>query len=197
MVYSNDVSGFSFYYRYMDDAFIVCETNMYGSKIRSRFNTVHPAMKFTCGEGSQNKIAFLNVLSRQTDGSIERDLFRKSAWTGQYTHFLSLVPLQYKRNLVKTLSYGIKAIFLEDTVGEELATLPNTLIENDYPDKFMKKQMIAKMVRKDVPTASRKPLYIRYNLEVTCSARYYFRNYADNFRRLLMLVNYKFCFPQA
>ena len=105
-------------------------------------NEVHPAMKFTCAEESQNRVAFLDVLlTRRPDGSIRRNLNRKSTWTGKYTHFHSFVPLQYKRNLIKSLSYMVRGICSDDVIQGKHRIVYNTLTENSYPDNFMRKHM--------------------------------------------------------
>nr|CAH8867354.1 unnamed protein product [Trichobilharzia regenti] len=83
----NLISKLSFYCRYMDYTFILCDNGSDKSTIITEFNEVHSAMKFTCEEESQDRIAFLDVLlTRKPDGSIKRNLHRKSTWTEQYTH---------------------------------------------------------------------------------------------------------------
>ncbi|CAH8865615.1 unnamed protein product [Trichobilharzia szidati] len=159
---NNLIRKFSFYCRYMDDTFILCDNASDRTTIITEFNEVHPAMKFTCEEESQDRIAFLDVLlTRKPDGSIKRNLHRKSTWTGQYTHFHSFVPIKYKRNLVKTLSHRVRAICSEEVIKDELNIVYDTLIENGYPDKFIKKHMTKKAEKDDPLSVNKKPLYIR------------------------------------
>ena len=146
----------------MDDTFILCDNDSDKNIIITEFNEVHSAMKFTCEEESQNRIAFLGVLlTRKPDGSIQRNLHRKSKWTGQYTHFHSFVPLQYKRNLIKILSDRVRTICSEEVIEDELRIVYDTLIENSHPDKFIKKHMTKKGEKDHSPSVNKKPLYIR------------------------------------
>nr|CAH8833466.1 unnamed protein product [Trichobilharzia regenti] len=129
----------------MDDTFILCDNGSDRSTIITEFNEVHSAMKFTCEEESQDRIAFLDVLlTRKPDGSIKRNLHSQSTWTGKYTHFHSFVPIKYKRNLVKTLSHRVRAICSKEVIEDELSIVYDTSIENGYPEKLMKKHMTKK-----------------------------------------------------
>ncbi|CAI2725421.1 unnamed protein product [Schistosoma spindalis] len=85
---------------------------------------------------------------------------RKITSTGQYTNFLSFVPLQYKRNLIKT-HHKIKTICSADTIEDETKMLYITLKENGYPEKFISKNMATKKQNREYPTVNKKPLYIR------------------------------------
>ncbi|CAH8629860.1 unnamed protein product [Schistosoma rodhaini] len=156
------IQEFKFYCRYMDDTFILCKDNISQQDVLRQFNEVHPAIQFTSEEESDGRLAFLDVLlTKRSDGSLRRNMNRKSTWTGQYTHFLSFVPLQYKRNLIKTLSYRIRTICSADVVDNELNTLHNALRENGYPRKFIIKYMIFKVKIGEFQTVKKKSLFMR------------------------------------
>ena len=74
---------------------------------------------------------------RKADNQLSRMVFRKSTWSGQYTHFQSFVPIQQKRNLVKCLAYRARRICSPECLGEELKFLSNVLRLNGYPDRFI------------------------------------------------------------
>ena len=162
------LSKLDYYCRYIDDTLIVCDEMVDKQEMLDFFNNVRPAIQFTSEEEKDNSIAFLDVLlSRRRDGSIKRNIFRKNTWTGQYTHFQSFTPLQYKINLVKCLSHRIKLLCSEDTVESEIDILKNTLRRNGYPDKFVKKYLVENTVkiRRNCETVSKKTLYLKLDFK--------------------------------
>ncbi|CAH8598674.1 unnamed protein product [Schistosoma haematobium] len=156
-----------YYCRYIDDTLIICDENIYKQEMLDAFNNVHPAIKLTSEEEKDNSITFLDVrLSRRIDGSIKRNMFRKCTWTGQYTHFQSFTPLQYKINLVKCLNHRIKLLCSEDSVEEEIVILKNTLRNNGYPDNFVKKYLVQSIKnRRHCDTVSKKTLYLKLDFK--------------------------------
>ena len=150
----------------MDDSFTLCKDNISQQDVLRRFNEVHPPIQFTSEEESDGQIVFLDVLlTKRADGSLKRNLNRKNTWTGQYTHFLIIVPLQYKRNLIQTLSYRIRTICSVDIVQDELSTLHNTLRENGYPGKVIIKYMTRKVRIGGMKTVNKQSLLCAYNPE--------------------------------
>lgn len=84
------------------------------------------------------------------------NLNRNNTSTGQYTLFQSLVPLRYKWNRIKTLSYRICIICSTDIVEGKLNTLRNIRRENSYPRKFIIKYMITKVRTNEIRTVNKK-----------------------------------------
>ncbi len=161
----------------------------------SDVNWMAGCTSFTSEEESDGRLAFLDVLlTKRSDGSLRRNMNRKSTWTGQYTHFLSFVPLQYKRNLIKTLSYRIRTICSADVVDNELNTLHNALRENGYPRKFIIKYMIFKVKIGEFQTVKKKSLFMRLQFRGMPLAKYLLRDYADLSKNLSTQVNYVWCF---
>lgn len=116
--------NFSLHCWYIDDALILCNDHINLIETLVRFNEVHPSIKFTCEVENSGRIAFLGVLlTRRIDKSLRRNINKKTTW---YTNFLSFVTLQYKRNLIKTLHYGIETICSLDVVKVE-TLLYNTI----------------------------------------------------------------------
>ena len=132
------ISSMFFYRRYVDDIFIILSDQTEVSSILELFNEAHPAIQFTSEFERDNTFNFLDVsLSRRSDGSLRRSVFRKPTWAGQYTHFQSFVPLRYKLNLIKTLTYRAKRICSQDTLDNELAHIADVLVDNGYPKRFV------------------------------------------------------------
>nr|CAH8825262.1 unnamed protein product [Trichobilharzia regenti] len=126
------IKGLDYYCRYVDDTFIGCDRNLNKQELLNAVNSVYPTIQFTCEEEDNNSLPFLDVLlTMNTDGYLQRKLFRKKTWTGQYTHFHSFTWIQHKRNLVKCLSYRIKRICSEECTKEEIHKLKFTLQKMD------------------------------------------------------------------
>ena len=146
----------------MDDAFI--PYNDYTGLIETleRFNEVHPSIKFTCEEENGGGIAFNGLLlTRRKDRWLRRNINKKTIWTSQYTNFLSFVPLQYNRNLIKIRHHRIKTICSLDLIEDETMAFYMTLKENGYPEKFINNHITNKREHKKCLTVNKKPLYIR------------------------------------
>ena len=156
------LSTFDYYFRYVDDTFIICDMKTDIEEIIDSFNKAHEAISFTYELEANDSIHFLDILlSRRPDGTIQRRQYRKPTWVGQYTHFDSFVPIKYKRNLVRCLTTRAKRICTEDTLSQELENIKNTLRQNGYPESFLRKQMNKEFVREVTTTAEKKPLYLR------------------------------------
>ncbi len=100
-------------------------------------------------------------MSKRADGSIQRRVYRKKTWSGQYTHFASFVPLNFKRNLVRCLTQRAKRICSSDSIDEELKTVEGVFRENGYPSRFVAKNMIERPPKPPVLTAERKRIFLR------------------------------------
>ena len=119
------------YVRYVDDTFIICNDNIGPHELLNVFNDSHKAIKFTVESEIDGCLPFLDVLlTRQHEGHLTRTIYRKPTWTGQYTSFHSFVPLQMKRNLIKTLAYRARRICSKETLGAELHRFSTALAEN-------------------------------------------------------------------
>ncbi|BHF85218.1 hypothetical protein SprV_1002838100 [Sparganum proliferum] len=137
-ILQDTINSLVFYGRYMDDIFCLADGATCTEDLVQKFNSAHPSLKFTVESEADNEIAFLDVLlHRQEDGSIQRKVFRKKTWTGQYLNFHSLVPLNIKRNLVQGLAARVRRICSPEVIEEELQHLRKTLCENGYPDRFI------------------------------------------------------------
>ena len=90
-----------------------------------------------------------------------RTTYLEPTWTGRYTSFHSFVPLQIKRNLIKTLAYRARRICSKETLEAEFNLISNTLAENGYPAKFINKNMKERVVKPILLTVSKKQVYIR------------------------------------
>ena len=155
------IRSMPFYRRYVDDVFIILDNHTDISPVLELFNNAHPAIRFTSELENNGVLNFLDVLlSKRPDGSLQRSVFRKSTWTGQYTHFLSFVPLRQKRNLVKTLTHRAKRICTPDTIALELKHITEVLRENGYPERFVSRNMNLDRPADPISKAERKPIFL-------------------------------------
>ena len=154
---SSTISEFDLYLRYMDDTFVICNADVNQAELLRKFNGGHPAIRFTIETENNNKLPFLDVLLERTESdSLKRSVYRKTTWVGQYTHFHSFVPLRYKRNLVRCLAYRAKSICSPDTLENELGFIKSTLLDNGYPEKFIRMHMKCQDRPKGVITVPKK-----------------------------------------
>ena len=87
----------------IDDILLVCDNQTEANTLLTEFNGLHPNLRLTSEQESSNSIPFLDILiTRREDGSIQRSIYRKSTWTGQYLNFHSFCPIRYKQGLVRT-----------------------------------------------------------------------------------------------
>ena len=111
----------SFYKRYVDDTFIVCNKKVDAELLLNKFNESHPNIKFTLEHEENGRNHFLDVMiNRCGNASIKRSVYRKSFWNKQYLHFRCSVPVKYKIGLLKTLLDRAKKICSEDLLETEL-----------------------------------------------------------------------------
>lgn len=109
---------------------IVCDESIDKQELLNSLDDVHPAIKFTIEEENDNSIAFRDVLiSRMIDGLIKGNVFIENRWKGQYTHYHSFTPLQYKIDRIKLLCS-------ENCVDYETDNLKSTF-RNDFVIKIL------------------------------------------------------------
>ncbi|CAH8864025.1 unnamed protein product [Trichobilharzia szidati] len=147
----------------MGDNFLIMKNEKEAKDILDKFNEVHPAINFTIEKEKESSISFLDVLmTRKEDSTIRRrSVYRKPTSTGQYTHFLSFVPLKYKRNLIKCLVNRVREICSDECLDEELNNIKRLLSENGYPEKFIDKNMNLKPKQSKLPTVPKKASFLQ------------------------------------
>ena len=120
----NIITKMSFYKKYVDDIFVVCESAEEIQDACEALNLIHPNIKFTSELESVNCLPFLDVLlTRRDDGPIQWSIYRKKTWKGQYIHFKSFAPISQKRGLVLTLFEVARKLCSEDVTDKEFAKL--------------------------------------------------------------------------
>ena len=160
-VLSGAIKQLTFYSRFMDDTFIMCDNDVDIDKVLELFNTAHPSVSFTMSEEQNGEIPFLDVLLiRKDDGYLQRRMYRKMGNHVQYTNFQSWVPLHQKRNLIKSVSARIFKICSPDVIDQELTLFRTILHENGYPDKFINKHLQAPSPKTEQTAVPKKHLFL-------------------------------------
>ena len=121
----------------------------YIEKFHQYFNITCDYIKFTREEKHEGSLAFLDVLvARTLEGPLQTTVFRKPKHTGRCQHFCSHYPLQQILSIHQTLSSRAENIIKEDELKkDEILTINNTLITNEYPRFYRKRRLLALKVK--------------------------------------------------
>ena len=90
-----------FYYRYVDDIFMIIPSNISEKVFLNYLNSLDPFLKFTMETETQNKLNFLDVLIRKENNKIITSWYRKPSNTLNFTNWNSFGPKTHKINTVK------------------------------------------------------------------------------------------------
>jgi hypothetical protein len=105
----------SFYKRYVDDTFIVFDTEEQADHFLEYINNCHPNIHFTIEKEEEKSIPFLDILIHRSHNNFTTQVYRKSTFTGLGTNYLSSTPSRYKLNSIRTLihrAYKISSSFV-------------------------------------------------------------------------------------
>ncbi|BHF79543.1 hypothetical protein SprV_0702266400 [Sparganum proliferum] len=192
------INDLSFYGRYEDDIFCLADSTTNIGDLVQKFNRAHPSLKLTAESEADNEIAFLDVLlHRQEDGSIKRRVFRKKTWTGQFIKFHSFVPLNIKRNLVQGLAARVRRIYSPEAIEAELQQLQNTLRENEYPDRFILRNIRERIAKPTVATAEKKDVFIRLPFAGDAASELVRQRLTTAVTRAFSAANLRVCFTNV
>jgi predicted GIY-YIG superfamily endonuclease len=159
---ASSIQQLDMYCRYVDDTFVLCPASQDIDHLLVACNNAHPSIQFTMEKEEGGALPFLDVLlKRRENGTLQRSVYRKASWVGQYINFQSFVPLQRKRNLVKNLAFRARSICSDDTIQEEFDFLHMTFLRNGYPEKFVQKNLKEQTSRKPVFSVQKKKVYLR------------------------------------
>ena len=129
-----------FYNRYMDDTFLLFTSEDHVKKFFRYINSRHKSMSFTFESEHDGKLAFLDVLVTRREGSFCTSLYRKTTFSGLYSHYESFLPTSYKQGLIYTLLHRAFTLCSSwDKFHEEVSYLRMTFIKNSYPGFFIDK----------------------------------------------------------
>ena len=126
------------YYRYIDDIFMIWTEGTEQLEIfLNKFNSFHPAIKFTWQQTSpvQSSVEFLDVSLTLVGETIEFDLYCKPTDCHQYLHFNSCHPDHTKNAIIYSQALRIRKRCSDDRkFDNHLSNLRQWFAERKYPE---------------------------------------------------------------
>ena len=126
------------YHRYIVDTFCLFNDRHAALNFLNYINSIHPNIKFTIEEETDNKLPFLDIIiARDTSNNFTTSVFRKKTFTGLGLHFYSFTPFKYKLGALKTLIH--RAYHLSSSwhhFSSEIEFLTKFFNKNGYPKKL-------------------------------------------------------------
>ena len=127
----------SYYKRYVDDIFVLFESETQVESFKNFMNTCHPKMKFTFEKEQNNCFNFLDVKVIREDNVFTTSVYRKPSFSGVYTHFDSYMPLSYKFSLVSTIIFRSFTICSDmPKFHQEICKIKDIFIKNGNSVRF-------------------------------------------------------------
>lgn len=126
-----------FYRRYVDDTFLLFREQSHINKFLEYLNCKHDNIEFTAEIEIDNSLPFLDIKISKSNDGFKTSVYRKPTFTGLCTKFSSFIPIQFKRNLVRTITYrAIQLSSCYNTLHKELSFIRNMLLKNGFPLNF-------------------------------------------------------------
>ena len=136
---------------YVDDIFILCEKLEHLGMFKDYLNSKHENINFTSEIENEGKLPFLDILIDRSDGKIVTSVYRKSTFTGVYTHFLFFLPSVYKFGLLSTLLFRYFSIYSSYAQFHlEVVKFKEIFLRNGYPVGYID-CCIKKFLEKSLP----------------------------------------------
>ena len=134
--------------RYMDDILREIKKSRTEEKL-VQLNNLHPSLKFTIEEETENSITFLDMrIIRENDGSLHSTWFTKETDTGLIMNYHALAPIRYKKSVISGLIHRIyRACTSWKYFHESLEKAKIILQKNQYPPSFYE-EIIRKVIEK-------------------------------------------------
>ena len=129
-----------FYKRYVDDTFAIFHTKEEAHKFFNHLNTLHPYLKFTMEEETDNQLKFLDIQVLKEDNKIKTIWHVKETNTGTYLHKTSFSPMKYKLSAIRALIFrAYKICSNENYFNECFKVIRNIFITNGFHHKLVDK----------------------------------------------------------
>ena len=163
----------SLYCRYIDDIFLICDTDTL--QILQREMMTISGMNFTFERSVNNKLPFLNVLVNFTDDQVRTSVYRKPTDVGKCLNAVSECPDRYKVSVVKGFLFRAMTLSSErDEMLLEMNRSKQILVNNGYTNKLIDDE-IRKFLRRE---ATEQPP------PATTTHKIYYKNFMNpNYKR--------------
>ncbi len=137
------IQNILYYFRYVDDVFLILKKDTDIQFIRNWLNTWHPNIKFDLTGESYSKLNFLDVEVQIKNGHFETTIYRKSQHPLKLTQYDSFGPNKYRKNLIcAMLSRAKKICSTEENYRNERLIVRDILLNSGYSiataEKYLK-----------------------------------------------------------
>ena len=130
-----DSNKIKFYKRYVDDTLILAKPSDI-EHILKQFNSFHTNIQFTVDDFPDNDIHFLDIQIHPTGTTV----YRKTTYTGQYTHYSSFTPWSRKVAWIRALVNRAHKICSDDEfLKHELLQIRKFMSWNGFSRKIATK----------------------------------------------------------
>ena len=130
----------SYYKRYVFHIFVLLESETQVGSFKHFMKTCRLKMKFTFVKEHSKYFNFLDVEFIRQNKVFTTSVYRKSTFSGVYTHFDSYMLLSYKFSLVSTIIFRIFTIYSDmPRSHQEICRIKDIFIKNSYTEKFIDK----------------------------------------------------------
>ena len=127
--------GVTNWFRYVDDIFATLSDPSKINEILALLNSKATFIKFTIEHEKNNRLSFLDTTVYKGLTTFHTTMYRKPTFTGVYLHWTSLTSRRYKIALIYSLLNRTWKICSEENErNNELATLKEILLRNEYPE---------------------------------------------------------------
>ena len=121
----------TFYKRYVDDTLALIKRDDIESVLK-KFNSFHPNLKFTIDTFDDGVVHFLDL---RIDKDMNIDIYHKDTNTGQYVHFDSFVPWNYRISWARSLYFRYNKLCCTfSAFTNQIDKLKSFLSWNGYPE---------------------------------------------------------------
>jgi hypothetical protein len=147
------------YKRYVDDCFLIFKTKQLCDAFFRYINKLHPNIKFTKDEESNDTLSFLDILiKRNCDGLFETTIYRKPTFSGLYLKWNSYLPKKFKINLITCLlNRAWRICSSTELFNLEVQFIKDILLSNGYPKTVLHSVTDKFIAQKS--SNQRKPVY--------------------------------------
>ena len=142
----SEISKPAAYFRYVDDTFVIFQNEKESEEFLIRLNGLHSSLQFTF-EKENNSLPFFDVHVEHTKGSYETKVYRKPKFTCQYLRWESFTPIKRRASLVSTLVHRALKVCSKSKLKEEINRIKEILLDNGYPEDFVRKQISKKITQ--------------------------------------------------
>ena len=145
---------------------VLFTSSEYLEAFRNSLNSQHANVLFRIEREKQNRMSFLDVQIIREDKTFTTSVYRKTTFSGVYTHFDSFLPSTYTFGTVYTFAYRCLQICSSwNKLHNELACLKEIFLNNGCTEDFINKRFKTfidsiHVVKETTLTVEKKPLVL-------------------------------------